>query len=62
MDGLSDFDKVYDKVKWSFLQQALRIKCFPPLWYEWIAGFMQDGCVGIRVNDDHGHYIEPLKG
>jgi hypothetical protein len=35
MDGVLfkiDFEKAYEKVKWSFLQQALRMKGFPPLW------------------------------
>jgi hypothetical protein len=35
MDGVIfkiDFETAYDKVKWSFLQQALRVKGFPPKW------------------------------
>jgi hypothetical protein len=28
------FEKAYDKVKWSFLRQALSMKGFPPLWCE----------------------------
>jgi hypothetical protein len=34
MDGVLfkiDFEEANDKVKWSFLQQALRMKGFPPL-------------------------------
>jgi hypothetical protein len=31
-----DFEKAYDKVKWPFLQQALRMKDFHPKWCEWI--------------------------
>jgi hypothetical protein len=27
-----NFEKAYDKVKWDFLQQALRMKGFPPDW------------------------------
>ena len=52
-----DLEKAYDKVKWSFLQQVLRMKGFTPLWCDWIARFVQGGSVGIRVNDDIGHYF-----
>jgi hypothetical protein len=57
-----DFEKAYDKVKWSFLQQALRVKGFPPKWCQWVATFVQGGSVGIQVNDDIGHYFQTLKG
>jgi hypothetical protein len=43
MDGVLfkiDFEKAYDKVKWSFLQQALWVKGFPSLWCEWVARFI----------------------
>jgi hypothetical protein len=39
MDGILlkiDFEKAYDKVKWLFLQQALRMMGFDPKWCEWI--------------------------
>jgi hypothetical protein len=65
MDGVLfkiDFKKAYDKVKWDFLQQALRMKGFPPVWCDWIARFVQEESVGIRVNDDIGHYFQTLKG
>jgi hypothetical protein len=65
MDGVLfkiDFEKAYDKVKWSFLQQALRMKGFQSLWCEWVTRFILGGCVGIRVNDDIGHYFQTLKG
>jgi hypothetical protein len=35
MDGVLfkiDFEKAYDKVKWPFLQQVLRMKGFHPTW------------------------------
>jgi hypothetical protein len=60
MDGVLfkiDFEKAYGKVKWSFLQHALRMKGFPSLWCEWVARLIQGGSVGIRVNDDIGHYF-----
>jgi hypothetical protein len=31
-----DFEKAYDKVKWSFIQQTLRMKGFSNTWCEWI--------------------------
>ena len=49
-------------MKWSFLQQTLRMKGFTPQWCEWVARFVQGGSVGIRVNDDIGHYFQTLKG
>jgi hypothetical protein len=65
MDGVIfkiNFEKAYDEVKWSFLQQNLLMKGFPPPWCEWIARFIQGGSVGIRVNDDIEHYFQTLKG
>ena len=38
-----DFEKAYDKVKWSFLQQTLRMKGFSAQWCEWVARFVQGG-------------------
>jgi hypothetical protein len=46
MDGVLfkiDFEKAYDKVKWSFLQQTLRMKGFAPERCELIAQFVQGG-------------------
>jgi hypothetical protein len=57
-----DFEKAYDKVNWSFLQQALRMKGFDPKWCEWIQNFIAKGSVGIRVNNDIGHYFQTKKG
>ena len=57
-----DFEKAYDKVKWSFLQQTLRMKGFSPKWCKWIESFVSGGSVGIKVNDDIGHYFQTKKG
>jgi len=57
-----DFEKAYDKVKWSFLQQTLRMKGFSPKWCRWIESFVSGGSVGIKVNDDIGHYFQTKKG
>jgi hypothetical protein len=55
-----DFEKAYDKVKWDFLQQAL--KGFDPKWCKWIQEFISRGSVRIRVNDDIGYYFQTRKG
>jgi hypothetical protein len=57
-----DFEKAYDKVKWSFVQQTLRMKGFSPKWCEWIASFIQGGHVGIKVNDQIGNNFQTYKG
>ena len=56
-----DFEKAYDKVKWSFLQQALRMKGFSDKWCQWIQNFVTGGTVAIKVNDEVGHYFETKK-
>jgi hypothetical protein len=57
-----DFEKAYDKVDWSFLQQALRMKGLDPKWCEWIQNYIAKESVGIRVNNDIGHYFQTKKG
>ena len=52
-----DFEKAYDKVKWPFLQQALRMKGFDEVWRRQVESYTQKGSVGIKVNEDLGHYF-----
>ena len=57
-----DFEKAYDKVKWPFLQQAMRVNGFNGAWRDQVDSFVQKGSVGIKVNDDIGHYFQTHKG
>ena len=57
-----DFEKAYDKVKWDFLQQTLRIKGFSDVWCKWIEAFTKGGNVGIKVNDQIASYFQTKKG
>jgi hypothetical protein len=50
-----DFEKAFDKVKWSFLQQTLRMKRF---WHTLIHNIVSGGSVAIKVNDDVGWYFQ----
>jgi len=65
LDGMIlklDFEKAYDKVKWSFLQQTLIMKGFSPVWCRWIDQIVRGGSVNIKVNDDVGHFFQTKKG
>src|SRR6266508_1872660 len=57
-----DFEKVYDKFKWPFLQQVLKMKGFAPRWCDWIDKVMSKGSVAVKVNDQVGHYFQTRKG
>jgi hypothetical protein len=49
-----DFEKDYDKVKWSFLQQTMRMKGFWDELRALINSFVSRSSVAIKVNDDIG--------
>ena len=57
-----DFEKTYDRIKWSFLQQTLRMKGFSQKWCTWVEQFTQGGNVNIKVNDQLGSYFQTKKG
>jgi hypothetical protein len=52
-----DFEKAYDKVKWPFLQQTLRMKDFSNEWHALIRNFVSGGSVDIKVNGDIVQYF-----
>jgi hypothetical protein len=57
-----NFEKDYNKIKWPFMQQTLCMKGFDPKWCQWIEHFISKGSVGIKVNEDIGHYFQTKKG
>ena len=52
-----DFEKAYDKTKWHFIQQVLRMKGFSPTWCECISKVMSRRSVAVKVNDNIDHYF-----
>ena len=40
----------------------MRMKGFDPQWCDQIMRYIQGGSVGVRVNDDIGHYFQTRKG
>ena len=57
-----DFEKSYDKVKLSFLQQAMRMKGFSQKWCDWVQSIVSSGHVGVKVNDEIGPFFSTHKG
>jgi hypothetical protein len=53
-----DFEKAYDKVKWSFLQQTIRVKKNSYEWCALINSFMSGGSVAIKLNNDIDRYFK----
>jgi hypothetical protein len=43
------FEKVYDKVKWPFLQQVLRMKGFDNIWCDRIRSFVEKEVWELRL-------------
>jgi hypothetical protein len=57
-----DFEKAYDKVKWSFVQQTLHMKGFSSMWCSWIDTFMKGGHVVVKVNNQMGLFFQTQRG
>ena len=57
-----DFEKAYDKIKWSFLFQMLKMKGFPDKWIDWVMETVRGGKVCVKVNENLGKYFITHKG
>lgn len=57
-----DFEKAYDKIKWPFVYQMLKLKGFPDKWCNWMMSIMRGGKVSVRVNDFFGPYFKTHTG
>ena len=49
-------------MKWTFLQQTLRMKGFAPMWRRWVQQFVSGGSVAVKVNNNVGRYFQTKKG
>lgn len=56
-----DFEKVYDKVNWKFLEDVLRRKNFDEHWIGWILRVVQGGKVAVNLNGELGNYFRSFK-
>ena len=58
----NNFEKAYDKIKWFFLFQMLKIKGFPDKWIDWVMDTIRGGKVCVKVNENLGKYFPTHKG
>jgi hypothetical protein len=56
-----DFEKAYDKVNLSFLQQALRMKGFSPEWCKWIENIVSGVVLGLKLMMNWDTFFRPRK-
>jgi len=57
-----DFEKAYDRVRWSFLEQVMERKAFPAKWIQWVMSTVRGGQVCINVNGERSSYFKTFRG
>jgi hypothetical protein len=57
-----NFEKAYDKVRWSFLKEVLTRKNFSEKWIEWMTRAVEGGRVAMNLNGDRGEFFRSYKG
>jgi hypothetical protein len=46
-----DFEQAYDKISWDILERVMIEKGFPSLFVKWVKSTIQNGKVGVMVNE-----------
>ncbi|XP_038988045.1 uncharacterized protein LOC120112546 [Phoenix dactylifera] len=57
-----DMERAYDRIRWSFLQQALEAYGFPRQWIGWVMGCVRGPKFSILVNGTPSPYFESSIG
>jgi len=57
-----DFEKAYDRVEWSFLEEVLRKKVLSTTWIGWVMKTVQSGKVTIDINGERGEFFQSYRG
>lgn len=57
-----DYEKAYDRVSWSFLEDMLISRGFGTIWTSWVMKAVKGGSLCIRINDENNIYFKPGKG
>ena len=57
-----DFEKAYDRVSWSFLEEVLIKKGFSERWVSWMLKVVKGGRVAVNLNGERGQFFRSFKG
>jgi len=57
-----DYEKAYDRVSWTFLEEMLLSRDFGDTWVSWIMKLVKGGSLCVRINDENSSYFKPGKG
>jgi hypothetical protein len=57
-----DYEKAYDRVDLSFLEEMLKQRGFSSKWVEKFCTLVHGGSVGIRINDENSNFFQTGKG
>jgi hypothetical protein len=57
-----DFEKAYDRVRWSFLEQVMKGKGFPLTWISWVMKTVKGDKVCVNVNGERSPYFKTFRG
>jgi hypothetical protein len=57
-----DYEKVYNRVSWDFLEEILITSGFGQKWRNWVLKLVKGGSIAVRLNDANNSYFKPGKG
>jgi hypothetical protein len=57
-----DYEKAYDRVSWTFLEEMLKSRGFGDKWRGWISKVVQGGSLCIRLNDENSTFFNLVRG
>ena len=53
-----DYEKAYNRVSWSFLEDMLVSRGFGVTWVKWIMKVVKGGSLCVRINDENSTYFK----